>query len=475
MRLFPTIEFALVFAFTSAATAQDLVPKGAPQTRPVVLRNGVVHTIDRGTFLGGTIWFHEGRIRGVLPAGEAPTLPDGAEPLVVDINGKHVWPGLVGAYTQLGLIELGMVQQTVDRDEIGDLSPEVIAAVAVNPDSTAIPVARTGGILVAGTFPTGGLVPGRASVLQLDGWTNADMALRRDAGVVVDWPAMPPPGGRRGMRGRRGAPPAPGTPGTPAAPGAPGAPEGPFGRRGGGGDNDPAAATKKARQSIDDAFAHARAWNDAHSASVSTAPDLRAEALVPALRGDTPVFLLADELEQIESAVLWATGIGLRPVVVGGRDALLCADLLLHWRVPVVVLGTHKLPRRDDSAYDEPFSLPARLATAGIPFCIATGEEFAHERNLPFHAATAAAFGLDRDLAMASITKNAAEILGVGDRVGTLAAGKDATLMITDGNPLDLTTHVERAWIQGREVDLRNKQTELAKKYREKYRQLQGK
>jgi len=444
------VSFALLAAFATLpapAGAQDLLRKGAPQRRPVVLQNAILHTIDRGTIVGGTLWFDGGVIRGVLAAGEQLQLPAGSDPLVVDAKQRHVFPGMIAACSQLGLVEIGLVRQTVDTDELGDLSPEALAAVAVNPDSAAIPVARSAGVLAAGVFPAGGLVPGRASVIQLDGWTTADMTVRKDAGPIVSWPARPE-GPRRGMRGgRRGAP-----PGEAAAPA-----------------GDPEQIVKDQRKAIDEAFRRARAWLDSAKADPTTAPDLRAQALVPALRGETPVFVLADDLEQIESALAWARDLGLHAVLVGGRDAALCADLLVHDRVPVVVTGVHRLPRRDDSDYDQPFALPGLLARLGVRFCIATGESFAHERNLPFHAATAAAFGLDREQALRAITQDAAEILGVGDRLGTLTVGKDATLFVADGNPLDLPTHVERAWIQGREVDLRNKQTELARKYRAKY------
>lgn len=434
-----------------AVAAQDLLPKAAPQTRPVVLQNAIVHTLDRGTILGGTIWFDGGVIRGVHAAGEAPQLPADREPIVIDATGKHVFPGLIAAYSQLGLAELGMVRQTVDTDELGEMSPEAIAGVAVNPDSTALPVARSNGVLAACVFPIGGALPGRASVIQLDGWTTADMTVRGDAGVVVDWPQRPEPG-RRGGRGRRGPP-------TGDA----------------GAEADPATEVLRQRERIDEAFARARAWLAATVADAATPVDLRSRALVPALRGETPVFVLANELEQIESAVSWARSRELRIVVVGGRDAALCADQLVADRVPVILTGTHRLPRRDDSDYDEPFALPARLAERGVSFCFATGEAFAHERNLPYHAATAAAYGLDRERALAAITRDAAAILGVGDRLGTLTVGKDATLLLTDGNPLDLTTHIERAWIRGGETDLRNKQTELARKYRGKYEQTRDK
>ena len=187
------------------------------------------------------------------------------------------------------------------------------------------------------------------------------------------------------------------------------------------------------------------------------------------------MFLLANTVEQIESAVLWAKRRSLKLVIVGGHEALACAELLKRHDVPVVLDGVHRMPSRDDAPYDEPFTLPRDLHAAGVRFCIATGDDFSNDRNLPYHAATAMAYGLPADVALASVTRLPAEILGVGDRLGTLEVGKDATLFVADGSPLELTTKIEMAWIGGRRIDLRNKQTELAKKYRARYRQLQQK
>ncbi|MEO6595755.1 MAG: amidohydrolase family protein [Planctomycetota bacterium] len=437
---------AVLLLIANTSLAQDLIPKAPPQTVPIVLKNAVLHTISGGIVLGGTLWFRDGVIRGVLPADGKPQLPSGVEPIVLDLEGKHVFPGMISAHTSLGLVEIGMVRQAVDTDELGELSPEALAIVAVNPDSAAIPIARSNGVLAAAVFPSGGLLPGRASVMQLDGWTNADVTVQADIGPVIAWPQQQSNEGRRGRRGARPA-----------------------------GESEPEGdATKRARQRIDDAFSAARAWLDAHAADSSVPIDIRHAALAPALRGEVPVFVLAFDLEQIESAVLWATGRSLRLVVVGGRDAAACADLLRERRVPVIVDGVHKLPRRDDSAYDEAFTLPARLAKLGVKFCIATGSDFSQDRNLPYHAATAVAFGLDRQQALAAITLHAAEILGVQERIGSLTVGKDATLFVADGDPFDLPTRIEVAFVKGRQVDLRNKQTELARKYRERYRQQRG-
>lgn len=450
----PPFPFAALLAATapfSAAIGQDLVPKAAPQRQPVVLTNAVLHTGTGAVILGGSLWFQDGVIRAVLASDQKPELPAGSTPLVIDLQQKHVYPGFVAACTSLGLEELGMVRQTVDVDEIGDLTPEALALTAVNPDSTALPVARCNGVLAAAVFPRGGLLPGRASVVQLDGWTNADLAVLADAGPVVAWPAPDYGGERRPRRPGRGD------------------------GESAGGDDDPATGVQKARERIDRAFAAAAEWLAARTADAAVPIDVRHFALVPALRREVPVFVLADEVEQIETAVRWAIGRKLRPVIVGGRDALACADLLRRNDVPVIVTGVHKLPKRDDAAVDEPFALPGLLAKAGVRFCLASGSDFSQERNLPYQAAAAAAHGLPPQEALAAITSRAAEILGVGDRLGSLAAGKDATLFVCDGDPLELPTKIELAFVQGRQIDLRTKQTELAKKYRERYRQLREK
>ncbi len=437
--------FACTLSFCMVAVplaAQDLLPKAAPQKGPVVLTNAVIHTVSGGIVLGGTIWFDKGKIQAILPAGQNPKLPaELDEPLRIDLKGKHVFPGMISAHTSLGLIEIGMVPQSVDTDELGEQSPEALALTAVNPDSTAIPVARSNGVLVANVFPIGGMLPGRASLIQLDGWTNDDMAVRRNAGPVISWPSS-----GSGRFRRRGPTP-------------------------------PEETGRAARQQaqIDAAFAAAQAWLDARITDPSVALDIRHEALVPALRGEVPVFVLANTVEQIESAVQWGIQRKLRIIIVGGHEARGCAAMLKQHQVPVIIDGVHRLPRRDDVGYDEAFTLPRDLQAAGVKFCIATGSDYSNDRNLPYHAATAAAYGLSQQDAFAAITMHAAEILGVGEQLGSLQKGMDATLFVATGHPFELTTKIEMAFVQGRQVDMRTKQTELAKKYRERYRQLRDK
>ena len=344
-------------------------------------------------------------------------------------------------YTHLGLTEIGAVRASTDMTESGELNPELRAAVAVNPDSTLLPVTRSNGVLTFATFPRGGAVPGRASVMSMDGWTWEDMALLADAGLVVAWP-NPDPGPPPERRGRRKRP----------------APE-----RG-----------MRRLKRIREAFEAARAYLAAKAADATTPTDVRWEGMRSVLEGRRPVFFIADDYAQITSAIDFAKAQKVRAVLVGGRDALLCADVIKAADVPIIVRGVHTFPRRNDSYHDEIYALPAKLEQAGLRWCLASGERTSNERNLPYTAGRAAAFGLARDAALRAITLRAAEILGVGKELGSLEAGKRATLFLCGGDPLEITTQVTAAWVDGKRVDLSNKQTALAGKYREKLKQQRG-
>ncbi len=408
----------IAVALTAALPAQDLTSKAKPQTDPIYLHNGVIHTVSGPTHKGGMLLV-AGKIAAVYAEPVAPKLP--ANTRSIDLRGSHAYPGLVTVHTSLGLAEIGSVQMSIDTTEIGDITPEVRANIAVNADSTAIPVARSNGILTSGVFPSGGLIAGRVSAMTTDGWTWQDMTLVDDVGLAIQWP-----------RGDR---------------------------------------EKRVRQ-LDEVFALARAWHAARKADPKIATDLRWQAMGKVLRRATKAFILANDLDSIVSAVQWSARNELDAVIIGGRDADMCADMLKRHDVEVVVSGTHSTPKRRDSHYGERFALPKRLQDAGVKWCMGSGGRFANERNLPYQVASAVGFGLSEADAIHSITLGAAAVLGVADRVGSLAPGKDATLIITNGSPLDLTTVIEIAFIQGREVDLHNKHKALADKYRAKYRQL---
>lgn len=437
------------------ALGQDLGHKAPPQSRPVMIYNATIHPIAGPVIDNGFVMFTEGRVSGMGTVGDQFSIEknkaDGWE--MVDAAGKHVYPGLIAAYTQIGLTEVSAARATLDTSEVGQATPEVRAAVAVNPDSTIIPVTRTNGVLIAGVFPMnnisgqvaafdgpGGLVPGRAGVMLLDGWTWEQMAVSIDAGLVLNWPGMRPVNAWWMNRG----------------------------------------ADEQRRESdrtlgvIEELFGDAAAYRAALAADAAHARDLRFDAMKSVLPGDgqKPVFIMANDYDQIVAAVGFANRHKLRVVIVGGMDAHLCAGDLKRHDIPVIITGVTRFPKRADGDYDEPFVLPARLAEAGVKFCLTNGDDTAHERNLPYSAGIAVAYGLDREQAVRAITLSAAEILGIADRYGSIAMDKSATLFIADGDVLEITTNVEHAWIDGRKIDLSNKQVELEKKYREKYRQL---
>jgi imidazolonepropionase-like amidohydrolase len=232
---------------------------------------------------------------------------------------------------------------------------------------------------------------------------------------------------------------------------------------------------RSSTDAIDAVFDTAEAYVAARDADASQPVDIRWEAMRDVLPGGAdqrPVFIFASDFDQITSAVTWAIERGLKPVIVGARDADLAAKLLVKHHVPFILSGIHNFPKRADLPFDHAFTLPQRLEAAGVQWALASGEETAHERSLPYNAAKAVSYGLDPDVAIRSITLSAAEILGIADDYGHLAEGASATLIITDGTPLEIMTHVERAFIDGREIDLTNKQSVLRDKYVEKYRQL---
>ena len=322
-----------------------------------------------------------------------------------------------------------------------DQSERRAASSSINPDSELLPVARSNGILTALAVPEGGLISGQSAVMRMDGWTPEEMAVRSPAAMHLRWPNLTID---RDPRAPKSA-------------------------------EDQQKEIDKKQKQIRDAFANrARLLAGAQDAAADFKSDLRWDAMMPVFDGKLPLFVHASTLAQIEAALAWAKEAQLKIMLVGGNDAWRMAPQLKETDTPVIIALTTALPRLRDDAYDSAFSNAARLHEAGVRFCIATngrGSEAPHERNLPYEAAMAAAFGLPKDEALkGGDALSAAQIAGVGDQLGSLEAGKAATLIVTNGDPLDFPTHVEAAYIDGRKIDLRNRQTRLRDKYREKYR-----
>ena len=426
-------------AFTPAdAQVRMTVP---PQTQAVALQGATIHTVTQGVIENGTIVFENGVITAI---GTDVEIPAGAQ--VVDATGKHIYPGLIDAYSAVGIAEIGAVDVSNDLNEIGDFNPNIRADVAVNAESRHIGTTRSAGVLVTLTTPGGGMVSGMSSAMNLEGWSWEEMSMESAAALNVNWPN--PRGGRfRGFGGRRPA-------NLPA------------------GFEMPERPTYEGQvQELKDFFAEARAYRDALAAGEEVLSDSRYLAMIPALNGEIPVVVSAESAAQINDAVTWGQEEGLRIVIRGGRDAIHVADRLVANDIPVILTSTMSGPSRQYEGYDGAYTMPARLYDAGVRFAISGGSGSLYSNRLPWEAGVAVAFGLPEEEALKAVTINAAEFMGIDDRVGSLEPGKQATLLITTGTPLDLTSDIEQAYIQGRELDMMDIQKYFFEKYMTKLMQ----
>lgn len=426
------LALTLIFVVgTRPAWCATEIP-GPPQEQPIAITHATVHPVSTPPVDDATVLFDQGRI---VRVGRNVELPPGTQ--VVDARGKHVYPGLFNTDGVLGLLEINAVRATVDTSEVGSINPNVRAEVAVNPDSELIPVTRSGGVLLNLTTPQSGILAGTSAILQLDGWTTEELTLKSRAGMHLQWPALVESG-----------------------------------------DHDDHGKDEEKHDDqlrrIEELFDQAADYHAARTRNTQLPVDLRWESLRPVLSGDVPLIVSARRAAQIQSAVAFASRRKLRLIIYEGFDAAECAGLLRSQDVPVIVAGVYRLPLRRHEAYDEAFTLPARLKKAKVRFCIAGSARFdaANIRNLPYHAAMAIAFGLPREDALRAITLSPAEMLGVADRVGSLEVGKDATLIVTDGDVFDTATHVVQAFIQGRHVDLSDRHKRLYRKYQARLQQV---
>jgi imidazolonepropionase-like amidohydrolase len=400
--------------------------------------NATLHPVDGEAIVGGTLIVDEGAIAAVGAAG-AVALGDAT---VVDLAGLHLWPGLIDAATNLGLVEVSSVRGTVDTREIGDFNAHLRTEVAVHPDSRRFPVAASGGVLTAHVVPDGELFLGRSAAIRVDGWTWEEMTLAAPLGQHLRYPAQ---------KFRR-------------MPWSPADAEEKFEK-----------AKKERKRRLEELLGEARGYARARQAMASgegaaVDVDPRFEALLPLLAGESSLFLWANETTQIEKALDWVEKEGFTQVVlVSGPDAAPFAERLAAAKIAVILEDVLMLPSRDWEAYDAPFTAAARLHAAGVPIAFADGGDSSNARNLPFHAAQAVAFGLPRDAALRALTLGAAEILGIADRVGSLTAGKEATFFVTTGDLLDIRSRVERVVVRGVEYDLaRDPQRQLWQRYRDR-------
>jgi imidazolonepropionase-like amidohydrolase len=419
--------------------AQETVSPARANPGVSYIKNATIHTGNGKVIENGIIKISNGKIEAIgtdiaIPADNAS---------VVDAKGKQVYPGLILPSTNLGLVEVNSVRATTDVRELGDLNPNVRAIVAYNTDSKVINTLRSNGILLANIVPEGSLIAGSSSVVQLDAWTWKDAAYQMDEGIHFYMPTMLP----RPRFGR-------------------------FGGGGGGGPqqppSDPVKEDLEKVERIKSFFTEAKGYlaEPTHAES-----NLKFAAVKGLFEKKQKFYVHANTIKQILVALDFVKEFGFDVVIVGGSDSWQVADLLKQHNVSVILQEPHSLPTMEDDDVDQPYKTAALLQKAGVLFSISDDNGETRGRNLAFNAGTAAAYGLTKEEALQAITLNAAKILGVSDRAGSLEVGKDANIIISEGDILDMRTSiVTDAFIQGRKIDLTDKQKQLNQKYSEKYK-----
>ncbi len=426
-----------------------------PPAPPVALVGGTVHTgeTDHGApvvYAPGVVLLEGGRIRGVYAGDGSPPAGFATE----DVTGLHVWPGLIDADCSLGLAEIDSVAGTMDVNEIGRDQPDLRASAGWHADSTHIPVARANGITSALVVPAGERVAGQSSAMALEGWTAAEAVIRDAVALHVVAPRTSREKDEHAEAPDDGAD-----------------DEGEAKEKK---DEDKPlaervdAAWKDLRGQFEAAREYARVSGEAaRRGSAPPEVDARLAALAPYALGQSPVVLHADAADQIADALDFAKQQGLRPVIAGGQEAWKVADRLALEDVPVILGPVLSLPPTRDDLYDAPFTNASLLERAGVRFCFSTADS-SNVRNLPYQAGMAVAYGLSEDAALRALTADAAEILGLSDEIGTLAPGRRADVLVTDGSPLQIRTTLKRIFIGGRDVGLATRHTELYERYRER-------
>lgn len=421
------IIFLCFFKFGAFAQV-NIVPAKA-QTKPIVLSNATIHIGNGQVLNNAAIRFENGIITAV---GENIDKSNAEE---VNLAGQHIYPGLILPNTNLGLVEIDAIRPTRDFEEAGEVNPHARALIAYNTDSELIPTIRANGILLAQTTPQGGIVSGTSSVMELDGWNWEDAAHTIDVGIHLNWISM-------------------------------------F-TRGGFLSANPGRIEKNENrqailQEVDNIFKQAMAY----SQNTGNNPkNIKFEAMRGLYDGSKTLFINVNFGREIVESVLFAKQHGVKKIVVtGGEGALEVADFLKENNIPVILSEVHRLPTRTEDDVWLPYKLPFLLKQAGVLVGLTYNETLNRSRNLPFIAGTSAAYGLTKEEALMLITSNNARILGIDSKVGTLEKGKQATLVVSKGDLLDMrTSQVIHAFIQGKKIDLDNKHSQLYKKYKDKF------
>ena len=448
-------EKVLYFLFSVALCLCGLIPPvfaqsdGSQQNKTgragtFAIVNARIVTVSGAVIENGTVVIQNGKISAV---GAGAAVPSGAER--IDGKGLSVYPGMIDAASAMGLAEIGQgANATIDAAETGTNNANAKAISGVNPHSSHINVTRVNGITTVMSAPTGGIIAGQGAVINLNGSTQADMAVEPTAALVINFPRVVAGG---------------------------------FGGGGfGGGQQQQTDFNELIRRrdaQIDDlkkTFTNAVNYGRAMDAYAkdktlpAPATSLSLEALVPYVRGEKPIVFTAERERDIKAIVKFVTEMKVKGIIVGGQEAWKAADELKKNNISVIYTNIYNLPVREDDAYDSLYEAPSKLQQAGVKFAIATGDAGAENRDLPYHAGLAGAFGLPPDDALKSVTLYPAQILGVADRLGSIEVGKMANVVVADGDILDPRTNIKYLFINGRMLPLTSRHTELFDSFKDR-------
>lgn len=415
------ITLTVLFAI-GKTNAQETIYPAPAQTGNIVLTHATIHIGNGQVLQDAMILFRDGKIVSV-----GPTEPIKDNAKVIDCTGKQIYPGLISPATNLGLDELSAVRSTRDEYELGDINPNIRSVIAYNTDSKIIDNTRSNGVLLANTIPQGGIISGSSSVVQLDAWNWEDAAYQTDGGIHFFMPYLER-----------------------------------FSTEG-----DPAKDAMEKIEDVRNFLRQAKAYLDEPKHEHT---NLKSEA-VKGLFNKSQIFFVHCELvKEMMVAVEFAKEFGFKTVIIGGTDSYKITDYLKQNNIAVILNEMNSLPALQDDDVDMPYKTPYLLQQAGVLYCISDPNQSSRYRNLAFNAGIASGHGLTKEQALQAITLNTAKILGIGDRTGSLENGKDANIIVSDGDILDIrTNNVIYAFIQGRQINLDNKQKQLYEKYKYKY------
>jgi imidazolonepropionase-like amidohydrolase len=429
-----------IIAISANVYSQANVLPAPPQKGTMFIKNATIH-VGNGTVIeNGTIQIKDGKIEKV---GKDITIPAG-DVAVYDVKGKHVYPGLILPTSNLGLIEIGAVRASNDAREIGDLNPNVRSIVAYNTDSKVINTLRSNGILAANIVPQGSFLAGSSSVVQLDAWNWEDAAVKADAGMHLYMPSLM----ARPSFGRFGG-------------------GGPGGPNAGGAAPDPVKEGFEKIETLKAFLREAKAYN---AVATHEETNLKYEAVKNLFTKKQKFYVHGNTVKQMLAALDFVKEFGFDLVIVGASESWQIADLLKQHNVSVILNQMHSLPTTTDDDVDQPYKSAAALQKAGVLFSISDDDPQTRGRNMAFNAGTAVAYGLSKEEALAAISLNAAKIMGVADKTGSIEVGKEANIIVSSGDILDMSkSNVTDAFIGGRKINLDDKQKQLNDRYEQKY------